>query len=178
MIVISLLLFMMTSCISLYEITVKSDGSASVRTGRVFVNNVDRYFQCEIISNIDTSAMQLNFDIRDIDSLGNYLPLFQPGFMKFHMDSSTLTVIDGQTETVFSFSDQSITRVSLFLNFNQEINLKSSSGRVYIKKRKSVYMTKSKRKLLKGDKKMEAVIELMPTKEFSLNKLGEKSVHE
>ncbi len=156
-------LTLLSSCISLYDIAVNDDGTAFVKTGRFSEDDINRYYRSSIISDIDTNCAQLNFKISNIDSLGYYLPLLQPGFIQFKKNNHELNIEDGNTENAFSLDYQSIIRINLWLHFNQEINLKYAKGRVN-KKGKNVYITKSRRKLIKGDKKMQAVIEFMPTK--------------
>src|SRR5690606_20444482 len=72
-----LLLFsLMTSCTASYLITVGRDGSAKISVDRDKPADIARYYQSEIISDIDTNVTgwRVEYVISTIDSLGLHLP--------------------------------------------------------------------------------------------------------
>ncbi len=116
-----IVLTLLSSCISLYDIAVNEDGTAFVKTGRFLEDDINRYYRSRVISDIDTNGTQLYFKISNIDSLGYYLPLLQPGFIQFKKNDHELKIEDGITKNAFSYDYRSIVRINLLLHFNQEI---------------------------------------------------------
>lgn len=117
----------MSSCIYDYHIMVKNDGSAKVKT-TTLDKDLNRYLRSQVISNIDTSGIHISFDISNIDSLGYYLPFFNPGYMSFKLNYDELIIENNNTEQVFTYRDRSVGEIRFYIELEKEITSTSSTN--------------------------------------------------
>lgn len=97
-----LFLLLLASCTSWTEINVKKDGSAHVSAHNLGILNPEAFFKSEQITDFtwQTDSLSVSFNIKNIDSLGNYLyDDFEKNYFKFHYSNDTLTFSDGNTPT-------------------------------------------------------------------------------
>lgn len=157
-IIIFLIVIIFSSCTVPYTITVHKDSSATVQTSGINASELKRHYQSNIISHIDTGGVILSFDIKNIDSLGNYLPIMQKGFFQFHLDSNTLIVTDGHG-IAFEENDCCCCHVDMLIKFEQDIKEIQSDSKVAKKKNKSsIQISKSKRQIKKGKSKVNLTV--------------------
>jgi len=151
---------MLTSCSANYFITVKHDGSASVNIDSDF-KDINRYYQSGVISDIDTTVdnhARVTFEIKDIDSLGAYLPFHPSGFFKFDMQGDTLTITDGHTQA-FKQNDLFCCAVFMLVKFDNEIEkIESASRHARKKDKKTILIKKLRRQLIKNKKHINVKI--------------------
>lgn len=96
------LFLLLAGCTSWTEITLKKDGSAHVAAHNLGIVNHEAFFKSDLITDFtwDTLSMTVSFNIKTIDSLGNYLyDDFEKNYFKFHYSNDTLTFSDGNTST-------------------------------------------------------------------------------
>lgn len=154
----SIIITIFSSCTVPYTITVHKDSSATVQTIGIFTSYLNRHYLSNIISHIDTSGPTFSFDIINIDSLGNYLPVVQNGFFKFHLDSNSLTVTDGYG-TAFEENDCFCCHVNMLIKFEQDIKEVKSDNKVAKKKGKnSIQISKGRRQFKKGKRKVNLTV--------------------
>lgn len=154
------ILTLLTSCTSGYIISVRQDGSATANVDRDYVSNgINRYYQSDIISNIDTTNMaRVRFDISNIDSLGHYLPYHPSGFVQFRMDNNTFTITDGHTDA-FKTNHESCCAMYMVLEFDRDIaDMSSANRKAKQKGPRKVQIHKSRRQLMKGKYKTDLKI--------------------
>ena len=156
-----LLLFsLMTSCTASYLITVGRDGSAKISVDRDKPADIARYYQSEIISDIDTNVTgwRVEYVISTIDSLGLHLPYHPPGFFRFNLEGNSLTITDSNRNP-FKDNHGSCCSVYMEIRFNRDIrDIKIVSGRVKKKNARTVQIFKTRRQLIKGKKKTDVTI--------------------
>lgn len=149
-----------TSCTANHLITLQNDGSARISVDRDKPADIARYYQSEIISDIDTNVTgwRVDYVISTIDSLGMYLPYHPPGFFRFNLEGNSLTITDSNRNP-FKDSHGSCCHVYMEIKFNRDIrDIKIVSGRVKKKNARTVQTFKTRRQLIKGKKKTDVTI--------------------
>lgn len=151
----------LSSCGAGYIINVKNDGSASVSMTRdLDTSHVNIFFNSDIISNIDTNASWVYFDISNIDSLGEYLSNHPPGFFELRMDSTTFTLTEGHTKA-FKTSHKLCCSVQMSVTFDRDIlYIESENSQPKQKDERSIEVFRSRRQLIKGKKKTNLMVKL------------------
>jgi len=162
-----------TSCTATYNITVHKDGSATVETWSLDSTTLVSYSNNPIISGLDTSdKVGFTFVISDVDSLGNYLTPFQPGFIQFRMDSAALTITDGHGNAFSDSTGRSCCGVYLDIEFDEDIRSVNSANKlVQVSDTNSISIVRDKKDLRKGRNRIDATIKFgqtdsVPTREF------------
>ncbi|MBN2729810.1 MAG: hypothetical protein JXR53_11365 [Bacteroidales bacterium] len=152
--------FVLSSCTTIYLITVKQDGSAIADVGVDYdLSIIEKHYQSDIISEVDTfSQIRESFEINMIDSLGNYLPFLPIGFFQFNMNGDTLIITGGHTIPSRG-EDKLCCNIDMLLTFEQEIDLISKQGG-HVKKqsKNSVFISIPRRKILKEKENLGVVI--------------------
>lgn len=150
----------LTSCTANYLITLRNDGSAKINVDREDHADINRYYQSEIISDIDTNVTggRIEYTISNIDSLGLHLPYHPPGFFRFNLEENSLTITDSNRNP-FKDNHGSCCSVYMEIRFNRDIrDIKIVSGRVKKKNARTVQIFKTRRQLIKGKKKTDVTI--------------------
>lgn len=164
LLIIVVVLIMLTSCTANYFITVRENGSAIVDVDRDYsLAELNKYYQSNVISNIDTNVYfpnRVTFEISSIDSLGLYLPFHQPDFFHFNMDGNTLIVTDGHANA-FKHEDLFCCSVFMFIKFDKNIlNIESVNRQAKQKDPRTVLIKKARRQLIKGKNRLDATIKI------------------
>lgn len=146
------------SCTIGYNITVNKDGSASTKTGILPDIELEKYLHSSIISNKDSTAGFLSFDISNIDLLGNYLPYLPKGFIQFHMSENSLSVTDGNWNS-FEQNESICCHIVMSIKFEKSIQEFNSVNKCAKQKDKnSIMLSKSKNQLRKDKKKINIIV--------------------
>jgi len=152
--------FLLSSCSVGYTVNIHQDGSAFVRT---IVDSdkstLTRYSQADLIYNIDTNGYQIEFEIKNIDSLGYYLPTIYPDFFRFRVDSGKLIITDGYTKP-FRNDNPFCCAVYMQIKFDNDIIVKSANRSARQDGKKSILIKRTRRQLLKGKRKTDVVISM------------------
>jgi len=157
---ILILCITLTSCTANYFISIRNDDSAVINVERDIHTDIIKYYQSEIISNIDTNVTgwRIEYTINNIDSLDMYLPYHPPGFFRFNMEGNSLNITDGNGNP-FKVNHGSCCNVILEIKFNRDIrDIKIGSGSVKKKNARTVHISKSRRQLIKEKKKTDVTI--------------------
>ena len=153
----TMLALISVSCTSSMIIKLNSDESASFSSNSKPID-YERYLNSNIIYNIDSTSSMFSFDIQNIDSLGYYLPLLEPGFFLFKTNRNVLIIKDNQTEHVFSNKDKSCFGINFIINSKNELIIKTPSE--FVKEKKNhISIIKSKKQLLARRKKIDVEIQ-------------------
>lgn len=166
LIIIVTISILLVSCTAVYNINVRKDGTAFVKTDRdadsMYIN---RFYLSNIISDIDTigdSASPIRFEISNIDSLGNYLPIHPPGFFRFDMEEDTLIITDGHT-VPFKVNHWSCCNIYMYIISDKDIqSVELVSG--YVKKvnERTIEIFRGRNHLVKGKNKTDVRITYTP----------------
>ena len=89
----------LTSCTVNHFVQLKSDGSAIVETD--YDEEIETKIQKSFTANqfsFDSTNFRMTFKIDDIDSIGNYLPIQNSGFLKFKNYGNSILIKSGAVE--------------------------------------------------------------------------------
>lgn len=146
------------SCTLGYYVTVNKDGTASIKTETLPDLDLKKYLHSSVISNIDSSANRLNFDISNIDSLGDYLPYLPKGFVQFHMSENSLSVTDGNRNS-FEPKESICCHIYMSIKFENSVREINSVNKCAKQKDKnSIVLRKSRNQLRKDKKKINITV--------------------
>ncbi len=153
--------FVLSSCFVQQNINIRSDGSALINTQLGSDTSIiTKYYRSNIIYNIDTNIYfrsSVQFEISNIDSIGQYLPNPSPGFFRFRIDSNKLIITDGHTKA-FKDDYPFCCTVDMQIKFDNDIIVKSANRSARKDGKKSVLIKRTRRQLIKGKKKTDVVI--------------------
>jgi hypothetical protein len=168
----SLALFFM-SCTATYNVTVHADHSATVQTIGLDSADLVRYSSSPMISGLDTNEAGIVFKVNTVDSLGNYLSPLQAGFIQFRMDSTSLTITEGNGN-VFKENPagRACCHVSMDIQFEQDVKaVNSPNTSAVVSDTNQIHISRDNKELRKGKDKLNVTVELgktdsVPTWEF------------
>lgn len=145
------LLIIMTSCFASHRYSIKTSESAKVNVDRDPSYNLMNLYNSDIITNVDTNFAggRVAFEIRNVDSLGSYLPLHPSGFFNFSMEGNTFIMSYGHGKAFWS-NHWSCCTVGFEIEFDKNIQyIKRSKGKAPKIKDNSFYFTISRKELVK-----------------------------
>ena len=156
------LFIFMTSCTATYYINVRQDGSAVVNVDRNYPSVLDKYFQSSVICKIDTTneGDRVEFEISNIDSLGNYLPLHPPDFFHFNLNNKILTITNGDKHP-FVNEHWSCCSINMLIKFSSSIEyIKTKNRRIHKEDNNTVFVGVTRKQLKNEKNKLNVTIKI------------------
>lgn len=153
------LTLLFVSCVTTTEITLKKDGSAHVVSTDGYTYPVS-FFKSDQISELTWTAdsTKVSFNIKTIDSLGNYLYTdFEKNYFKFKYSQDTLTFTDGNTPT-YRYKRYSCWTSAIRICSDQKIKSVKTKNSFVKKKKETVLITKHGPRFMKKKKDTHVVI--------------------
>lgn len=153
------MILLYSSCITTTEITLKQDGSAHV----AFTNGATLekdFFKSDQVTDLTwtNDSANVSFNIKTIDSLGNYLyPDFEKNYFKFKYSNDTLTFTDGNTPT-YRYKRYPCWTSYISITSEQKIKSVETKNRFVKKKKNVVIIEKAGRKFMKVKKDTKVVV--------------------
>ena len=148
---IFIICFCLCSCTINYSVFLKQDGTALIET-ETHPSFINRLENSNVISEIDTIGYGIKFIVKNVDSIGNYIPNINPGFVRFSVYGDSIKISSGHG--VPFDCNNGCSCCGLFLKVKSEENLeayKSDGKRIKKHKKLNEYLfTQGKREQLKG----------------------------
>jgi hypothetical protein len=159
----SLLTAILSSCSTTHSVVLHNNGNASIYSeagdGNSFIH---RLHNSDVILNIDSSpGERVRFDITSIDSIGNYLPHHQPGFLEFKNFGDSIVVLSGNKEPYANATNPGV-HLTLRIQTDADLEAFDLTGKP-IKFKTGRYNTglwlcQTRRAQKKGKKRISAVL--------------------
>ncbi len=160
-----------TSCIMNTEINVRTNGSAGVTTSYVFLDTTttmkqivayqETFFSSHEISGLswDKDSQNVAFDIRTIDSLGNYMSnRFTKDYFQFRYHGDTLTFTESKNPALKKKHSMDCCLYLITITSERKIKSVLANNSSVTQDGNSVIIKKKPRHLRKGKKQTEVVI--------------------
>ena len=151
--------FSLCSCTINHSVFLKKDGTALIETEAPpsFINRLEN---SNVISEIDTIEYGLKFIVKNIDSIGNYIPNINPGFVRFSDYGDSIKISSGHG--VPFDCNNGCSCCHLFLKVKSEGSIeayKSNGKRIKKHKKRNEYLfTQGKREQLKGKDNINVIL--------------------
>jgi hypothetical protein len=156
----SALIFCFASCLTVTEITLKQDGSAHVAFTNGGASLRKDFYKSDQITDLTwlDDSVNLSFNIKTIDSLGNYLyEDFEKNYFKFHYSNDTLTFTDGNTPT-YRYKRYPCWMSEIRITSDQKIKSVETKNSFVKHKKNTVIIEKAGRKFKKKEKDTKVVV--------------------
>lgn len=169
--VLTAVALLFSACVISTDIRINSDGSGHVKTqyvskeylttGKQIAAYQDTFFSCSEITQLKlvNDSFNVEFEIRTIDSLGNYLyEGFTKDYLRFHYSNDTLTITEADGVGIPDKHKYDCCLFVISIDSDRKIKSVRSDNNIVKHKRNTVWIEKKARHIKNGKKKIHAVI--------------------
>ncbi len=148
------------SCSTNHFVLIKSDGTARIDTD-FDIGLIARVEQSTITYDLDTSNHRTEFTISNIDSIGQYMPFHNSGFLKFQNYGDSISITTGGNKP-YNYKPGSCCHLAIRIRTESEMEAYKENGkRIRRKKSKNyhgIWLHQSIRQQVKGKKNINVIL--------------------
>lgn len=148
------------SCTTNHFVMLKSDGTAQIETD-FDMGLINRLEESTITSDLDTSNHRVKFTIDNIDSIGQYLPFHNSGFLKFQNYGDSISITTGNNDPYVN-KMESCCHLAIRIRTELQMEAYKKNGKK-IRREKSknyhgIWLSQTIRQQVKGRKNIDVIL--------------------